>query len=167
MLGRLAESAPRRYIPGEQFWYLGRRFHLKITTEAPAPLSLTHAFMLDQKQLHQAEHVFESWYRSQARQVLVERLNHFASQMNLKYTRFRLSSAETRWGSCSATGTISLSWRLVMAPPPAIDYVVVHELAHIKIKNHSKNFWAAIAAILPDYRAQIAWLKQFGHQLHI
>lgn len=167
MLARLAESVPRQYVPGEQFWYLGQCYSLQVTAAEHAPLSLSEHFVLDKKYLHQAGRVFEAWYRSQARRVLAERLEAFASRMGLDYARLRLSSAKTRWGSCSSSGAISLAWRLVMAPLPVIDYVVVHELAHLRVKNHSKNFWAVVAATLPGYRAQIAWLKEHGHQLRL
>ncbi len=77
----------------------------------------------------------------------------------------RISSARTRWGSCSPAGTLSFTWRLVMAPLEVIDYVVVHELVHLRVKNHSKAFWAAVGEIMPGYKRCVAWLRKQGQFL--
>lgn len=87
--------------------------------------------------------------------------------MDVRPEKLRISSARTRWGSCSAKGTISLTWRLVMAPPEILDYVIVHELAHLKVKNHSSAFWKVVETYLPGYQNQRKWLKQNGHTLDL
>ncbi|NPV77748.1 MAG: M48 family metallopeptidase, partial [Anaerolineae bacterium] len=81
--------------------------------------------------------------------------------------QIKITSAKTRWGSCSAKGTVSFPWRLVMAPVPVIDYVVVHELVHILEKNHSRAFWNKVRAIMPDYQQKIRWLEVNGYTLMI
>ena len=75
---------------------------------------------------------------------------------------WRLSSAKTRWGSCSTAGNLNFNWRLVLAPREVLDYVVVHELAHRKEMNHSRKFWAEVKNVLPDYEKRRKWLKEFG-----
>jgi predicted metal-dependent hydrolase len=95
----------------------------------------------------------EAWYR-QTRQVIGTRLTWYAHEHGFLYKKIRIGAARTRWGSCSTTGTLSFTWRLLMAPPEMIDYVVVHELVHIRTKNHSPAFWEALAAIMPDYKSQ-------------
>lgn len=72
---------------------------------------------------------------------------------------------KTRWGSCSARGNLNFNWRLILAPEPVLDYVVIHELAHRKEMNHSKQFWDIVEAMMPDYRTQRQWLKEHGDQL--
>ena len=72
----------------------------------------------------------------------------------------RLSGARTRWGSCSSRGVISLNWRLVMAPLPVLDYVVVHELVHTQVYNHTKEFWSEVGRFIPDYKEKRGWLKK-------
>ena len=99
--------------------------------------------------------------------MLTERVEFFAHAQGFKVKKIRISSARTRWGSCSAKGTLSFTWRLVMAPPDVIDYVVVHELCHLKELNHSKAFWAQVEAILPDYKTRRKWLKDNGAKLHL
>jgi predicted metal-dependent hydrolase len=111
------------------------------------------------------EKLFTAWYKQQARWVLAERVQWFASRCKFTYTQVRISSAHTRWGSCSSRGTLSFTWRLVMAPLEVVDYVVVHELAHLRVRNHSPAFWKEVEAILPDYKARQKWLKTNGKLL--
>ena len=80
--------------------------------------------------------------------------------------RIRISDTTSRWGSCSSTGTMSISWRLICAPPPVLSYVVAHELAHFDHMDHSPAFWARVGEIMPDYKKPEAWLKRHGAQLH-
>jgi predicted metal-dependent hydrolase len=77
----------------------------------------------------------------------------------------RISSARTRWGSCSSRGSLSFTWRLVMAPVEVVDYVIVHELAHLRVHNHSPEFWKEVARLMPDYAQRKQWLKDNGRLL--
>ena len=81
------------------------------------------------------------------------------------YEKITVRNQKTRWGSCSQTGTLSFNYRLMMAPPEVIDYVIVHELCHLTHMNHSKAFWNKVAGILPDYAERKQWLKVHGHEL--
>ncbi len=92
-----------------------------------------------------------SWLQAEARSLFTQRCAHFAAQMGVRISRLRLSSAQTRWGSASVDGSVRLNWRLIHFEPATIDYVVVHELAHLHEMNHSPRFWAVVAAVLPDY----------------
>lgn len=85
--------------------------------------------------------------------------------MALVPQKLALSSARSRWGSCSASGGVRLNWRLMQAPPAVIDYVVIHELAHLAELNHSPRFWAIVAAHCPDWKVRRDWLKQHGNRL--
>ena len=158
---------PRQYVDGETFWYLGEEFPLRLVPHQKPALVMDKVFKLTQSAQPEAESVFTAWYRKQARTVLTERVSHFARAYNLKPKKLRISSARTRWGSCSAKGTLSFTWRLVMAPPDVIDYVVVHELCHLKEMNHSKTFWAQVESILPDYKRRRSWLKKYGGRLQV
>lgn len=101
----------------------------------------------------------QRWQQAQARALFTARLDHFAPMLGVRWQRLRLSSARTRWGSASTRGTISLHWRLVQMPPDIIDYVVVHELAHLLEMNHSARFWQHVARVLPDYAQRRRVLK--------
>jgi predicted metal-dependent hydrolase len=99
------------------------------------------------------------WLQGEARRVFAARLDYFAARMGVRYAGVGLSSAKTRWGSCSSTGQIRLHWRLAHAPMMLLDYVVVHELAHLREMNHSDRFWAIVAREMPDYGARRARLR--------
>lgn len=97
--------------------------------------------------------------RSQARKILTDKTEKFSGIMGLKYGRIAITGAKTRFGSCSSKGNISYSYRLMLYPEEAIDYVVVHELAHLEEMNHSRRFYAIVEAIMPDYKERIKILK--------
>jgi len=102
----------------------------------------------------------EAFYRKWAKEYLPPRLDYFAKRMGLIPTGVKITSAKTRFGSCSSENSISLSWYLMRYDPYAIDYVLVHELAHIVHKNHSPAFYALVATVFPDYKARRAMLKE-------
>lgn len=105
------------------------------------------------------------FYQRSAKAYFAQRLSIWAQQMQLQPRQLILSSAKTRWGSCTSSGDIRLSWRLMQAPADVIDYVVIHELAHLAEMNHSARFWAIVAAVCPHWKRQRDWLKQHGHAL--
>lgn len=107
----------------------------------------------------QIRDVVQSWLQRQARRVFEERLSHFAQQLGVRYTRLSLSSAQTRWGSAGADGSIRLNWRLIHFAMPQIDYVVAHELAHLREMNHSARFWDVVRSVMPDYETVRSTLK--------
>jgi predicted metal-dependent hydrolase len=96
---------------------------------------------------------------------LTERVLAIAGKHAFRYQKIRISSARTRWGSCSSRGTLSFTYRLVMAPPDVVDYVVMHELVHTQVRNHSKTFWNKVQELMPDYKTRLAWLKKNGKYL--
>jgi predicted metal-dependent hydrolase len=97
------------------------------------------------------KHTIVRIYKAVAKKLLTERTAQYAKQMSVKPAAIKISSAKTRWGSCSGKNSLNFSWRLIMADNEVIDYVVVHELAHIKEHNHSPRFWAIVESIIPDY----------------
>lgn len=105
------------------------------------------------------------FYQRSARAHFSVRVQHWSGHTGLVPRRVALSSARGRWGSCSSTGGVRLNWRLMQAPPAVIDYVVIHELAHLAELNHSPRFWAIVETHCPDWKVQRGWLKQHGGQL--
>lgn len=104
-------------------------------------------------------------YKIVAKSLLTNKVIEYAKQMNVNPTAVKVNSAKTRWGSCSGKNSLNFSWRLCMAEDDVIDYVVVHELAHIKEHNHSKSFWAIVADVLPDYKERQDKLKELQKHL--
>ena len=160
-----SQSKPKVYMEGEEFLYLGKSYQLKIVADLNPALVLSRKFYLSRRALPKAESVFTEWYREQARAVISERVKLYAARHGFTYRKIRITSARTRWGSCSSMGNLNFTWRLVMAPPEVIDYVVVHELAHLRVNNHSKEFWKQVEGIMPDYRQRLKWLKENGRKL--
>jgi predicted metal-dependent hydrolase len=186
-VARPAAPAAHHYSAGEQFWFLGQRYPLEIVPEAHAEARSTARaerpllelkggkFRLAQRAVPQAAEVFTAWYKQQARLVLAERVQQVAAcpaspggaRHGLSFQGMHISSARTRWGSCSSRGSLSFTWRLVLAPLEVVDYVVAHELAHLRVRNHSPAFWQEVSALLPDYAPRKQWLKANGHLLNI
>lgn len=160
-------APPRRFVSGEGYWYLGNAYPLVVIDKAASPLSFDGNFNLSRRHLLNASDILAGWYRETARWVIGERAEHYATVYGLRYRKITITSARKRWGSCNAGGNLCFSWRLVMAPLKIIDYVVVHELAHLKEKNHSKRFWDLVGQMDPDYKQDRRWLRENGHVLTI
>jgi len=158
---------PKEYVNGEGFWYLGKIYKLQLGENTKPLLYLNGNFQLARTAVSKAPIAFERWYREQAYTVISERVQWYAAKHGFNYKQVKITSARARWGSCNDKGTLSFAWRLVMAPVPVIDYVVVHELMHLRVKNHSKKFWALIQILMPDCKKRIEWLEINGHLLNL
>ena len=110
----------------------------------------------------QIKDAVQAWLMRQAKRIFTERLNHFAPTLNVQWRKLSLSSAGTRWGSASADGSIRLNWRLIHFKQSVIDYVVVHELSHLRVMDHSPRFWDTVRAVVPDYAELRSQLKDEG-----
>ena len=106
------------------------------------------------------ELALERWYRTEAAQLINERTNKLSSQLGISYKQIVIRGQKTRWGSCSRKKNLSFNWKLIMAPQPVLDYVIIHELVHLKEMNHSKRFWELVAQYCPGWREHKKWLKQ-------
>jgi predicted metal-dependent hydrolase len=172
IIGKRAQAAREAptahlYQDGETFPFLGTDYPLQLLPGFKPGLAFDGVFKLDCARGAEAERLFTQWYRSQARRWIETRVTYFAGLHSFKPGKVRISSARTRWGSCSRRGTLNFTWRLVMAPPEVIDYVVVHELCHLGHLNHAKAFWSRVEKILPGYRQQRAWLRKHGARLQL
>jgi predicted metal-dependent hydrolase len=107
----------------------------------------------------------DEWYREQARTEVTRAAEREAMRLEVTYTRVTIRDQLTRWGSCSKGGALSFNWRLILAPPAILNYVVVHELCHRIRHDHSREFWACVAAARPTYEEERAWLADHGPEL--
>ena len=110
----------------------------------------------------QIKDAVQAWLMRQAKRIFTERLNHFAPTLNVQWRKLSLSSAGTRWGSASADGSIRLNWRLIHFKQSVIDYVVVHELSHLRVMDHSPRFWDTVREVVPNYAQLRSQLKDEG-----
>ena len=153
---------PKQFIAGEKFLYLGEHYPLELREpgKGRSHLALSHGtFFLDSNYTAKARDIFIQWYKERAREIFTERVNFYSKKLDLYPKEIRISSARTRYGSCTADNKVFFSFRLVMAPYSKIDYVIVHELVHIKIKDHSRRFWRYMEEVMPEYRKYRKWLK--------
>ena len=109
--------------------------------------------------------VGEAEGRREARAVVTEVAEAEARRLGVTYTAIQIRDQRTRWGSCSPRGTLTFNWRLVLAPYAVLDYVVVHELCHLREANHGPGFWHLVAQARPGYKVPRAWLRRHGHEL--
>ena len=116
--------------------------------------------------LEHAPRRLRDWLWAQARADLESRVAHHARNLGLTYKRISIRDQSSRWGSCSTTGVLSFSWRLVMAPPLVLDYVAAHEVAHLAEMNHGRRFWALVRKTMPEMDEAKAWLHASGMELH-
>lgn len=107
-----------------------------------------------QPQTAQVRDVVQAWLMQEARSLFAQRLDHFAPQLGVRWTRLSLSNAGTRWGSARADGAIRLNWRLIHCRLSIVDYVVAHELSHLRVMDHSPRFWETVGSVVPDYSEQ-------------
>lgn len=108
---------------------------------------------------HEIRQLLEGWYRHYAREYIQARVAQLAHQHGFKHGHVTIKAQTTRWGSCSSKGNLNFNWRLIMTPPAAIDYVIIHELCHLRELNHSRRFWALVARYCPDYKKWVKWFK--------
>jgi predicted metal-dependent hydrolase len=107
----------------------------------------------------------EGWYRAQAKKLTAERAAVHASTLGVEFGRIAIKDTRSRWGSCSSKGNLNFSWRLLLGPDAVLDYVVAHEVAHLKELNHSPAFWSHVATLCPDFKIHRAWLRKHGRDL--
>lgn len=159
-------SEHKSFSDGSLFYFLGKTYPLTIKPLSHPPLSFD-GFSFTLSKTHQAKtkDLFIAWYKKQAGNLIKAKTESLAKQHNFKFKSIKIGNAKSRWGSCSGINKLSFSLRLIMAPIPVIDYVIVHELVHTVHHNHSKNFWSEVSKYCPNYKEEKKWLKQNGHNL--
>lgn len=169
ILSRDLNITKREYINGETLLYLGKYFRLKVvkSDEVDDKITLKDGYFYLRGDIIKPREAFVDWYRKEAYQKIFERVGWYGERQGFQYKQVKISNARKRWGSCSHLGNLNFSWRLIMAPMPVIDYVVVHELVHLIERNHSRSFWNKVSHIMPDYRKHRSWLKKNGYLLNL
>ena len=166
ILSRAPKFVKKEFVNGEGFLYLGKYYKLRIVDKQDTPLLFdNNHFYLLRDYLPVAKEVFIDWYKKKAYEKISERVEWYAKKRGFVYNKIKITKANQRWGSCSSRGNLNFSWRLIMAPLPVVDYVVVHELVHLEEKNHSKSFWIKVKMLMPDYEKHKDWLKRNGYLL--
>lgn len=116
-------------------------------------------------QNHKLGLIIVQWYKRQAAEIIKEKVDKLSARFGLTYNRLSIRSQRTRWGSCSYDGNLNFNWKLIMAPEPVVDYVVIHELMHLEEMNHTSKFWKLVADLCPRWREHKKWLREHEAEL--
>ncbi len=162
---------PARLEDGGQLPLLGERLELRVRVE-PGRRRAHVARRGDQLTValgpaHDLREELEAWLRRRARAEVEPRLKAATRRAGVRYRSLQIRGQRTRWASCSSSGAMSFNWRLLLAPPEILDYVVEHEVAHLSVHDHSERFWRLLRSRCPDYRVHERWLRDHGHTLRL
>ncbi len=164
----------RKYETGHTFLFMGQAYSLVVDRTANCSTKVTfcedHWSVRANAATSQAmiKKKLILWYRKQAGEIFGSRVFHYSRLMSLTPQKITVKTQKRLWGSCNHQGkSINLNWVLVMAPLSVIDYVIVHELCHLEVPNHSARFWKKVAKFMPDYKEQEKWLKAHAAQMHL
>jgi hypothetical protein len=168
----------KEFTSGEQVLFLGRRYRLKVLNETDggeAKLQMLGrrifviigAHLTPKEKKEMVESILKQWYFSEAEKIIKKRVLRFSRLLDISPAGVKIRDQQKRWGSCSQKGILRFNWRIVMAPISILDYVVVHEICHIKNKNHSQSFWKLVALAIPDYRKRRDWLKANSRMFYL
>lgn len=156
----------KEYVTGETFLYLGQHYALSLTrAESGAVRLVGKQFEMADSDRRNGDTLFRSWYLAQAKEKLRPRIVAFATEMGVTYSRIWVRDLKYCWGSYTPGGTLSFNWRIIQAPMIVVDYLIVHELAHIFEPNHSQDFWNIVAVHAPSWTKARNWLKLHGGRL--
>lgn len=161
----------RRYVSGENYLYLGKEYSLQVVcSQGKKSAGITGQNLVvtvprdTSEELYQAlvKDILWQWYRERAKETVGGFVEVYSEKLGIPSPLFRIKYQKRRWGSCSADNILRINLQLLMAPPAQVEYVVVHELCHVKEKNHSLSFWQLVESVLPGYRAEKEALRKDG-----
>jgi predicted metal-dependent hydrolase len=155
------------YAEGEVFFFLGREYPLHFVDDGRAAIERTDRLCVSRTLQPDIRHRLKRWYVLEAEKEIRARCMWFSMTTGYTPVSVRISDARQRWGSCTSTGGLNFSWRLIQAPLEIVDYVIVHELVHLKQHDHSKKFWNKVRDIMPDYELRRKWLRDNERLLRI
>ncbi len=168
---QLATLFPEKeFISGEQILFLGRRYRLKVKEvqqrRSSVPRLVGRRIFVSvaensdtEEKKEKIKDALRKWYFSKSGWIIKQRVDRYSKLLNVIPREVKIKNQEKRWGSCSDNGILRFNWKVSMAPISVVDYIVVHEICHLKIKNHSPDFWKLVSLALPDYQKRRDWLR--------
>jgi predicted metal-dependent hydrolase len=162
----------KQYVSGEAFSYLGRNYRLKVAEGELTPIKLVQGRLTisapnDPSQHKLVKYALTSWLRRRAELKLREKIIRYSLIVGVETNGYKVKDFQSRWGSCTPRGRVDFNWKIIMAPNRVVDYVVVHELCHLKQHDHSPQFWKLVESIMPDYLESKEWLRVNGASLMV
>ncbi|MCE5329757.1 M48 family metallopeptidase [bacterium] len=163
----------REFKDGEKFLYLGKNYslHIILNSDTPKPkIELSEdeiSVVSPSKNYLTLKAAIQKWYKKEAVKVILKRIKFYKPLFKVKPEKIKIKEQKRRWGSCTSRGNIYFNWRVIMAPPPVLDYVIVHEMSHLIQPNHSILFWKLVESVMPDYKDRKKWLKDNGIKMDL
>lgn len=152
-------------MSGESALYLGRQYRIEVVKTGLAKIKFAQRFFIPVTQTFERTEDLRKWYISRAKEKIVPRVKQHARQLGVDVAGVKIVDNHYRWGSCTINNNVNFNWRLIKAPMFVIDYVIVHELAHLIEANHTPRFWNIVRAQAPTMEKAKAWLKEHGQLL--
>lgn len=157
---------PRKeFVSGESLLYLGKLYKLEVVQDEMDGILFESKFYINKADQVKAEQLFKDWYFKQAEAKIIPQVKLHAKNLGVHFNAIKILDLKYRWGSCTPKDNINFNWRLIKAPVYVIDYIIVHELAHLLESNHTPEFWNIVSVQLPHYDKAKDWLKDNGHML--
>jgi len=164
---KYTKQIKKEFISGAAVLYLGRYYKLEIIKERFDGIKFSNRFIISKNNQKNATKLFREWYINKAKEKIVPKAWFFSKNMGVKPKEIKIREFKYRWGSCTPKNNINFNWRLMKAPTFVIDYVIVHELAHLLEANHSPRFWNIVRAQIPTFLKAKEWLKENGYLLEV
>ena len=155
----------KEFVTGESFLYLGRYYRLEITDDSTPGVRFQNRFYISRQHQADAGRLLRDWYMARAQEKLTPKIRAYATAMGVAYARILVSDLRVRWASCTPKNSLNFNWRIIKAPMSVVDYLIVHELAHLLEANHSPRFWNIVAIQAPRYQLAKEWLRENGSML--
>lgn len=162
---QLAEVPQRQYIDGEYLPWRGRSLCLRLKSRKRVTERIGDELYTSTAEKSQIEERVQAWYRKEAKLVLTQKVERLTAAHRLKFAEVKVRKNKRRWGHCTSKGVLQFNWLIMLAPESVIDYLVAHEVAHLRHFNHGPEFWRLVECFEPDYAEAQAWLKENGHLL--
>ena len=157
----------KEVVNGESAPYLGTDYRIEVTETASGEIEFSHIFMVPAAHQAKRREVLRDWYIAQAREKILPRVEQHARELGVRFAAAKIVDNRYRWGSCTVKDNVNFNWRLIKAPMFVIDYVIVHELAHLLEANHTPRFWNIVRAQIADLDKAKTWLKENGDILDL
>ncbi len=155
----------KELVNGESAMYLGRSYLIEIAATDSGQIEFAHKFFVPTDLADRKLEAFRDWYIARAEEEILPRVRHHARQLGIEFAKAWIVDNRYRWGSCTVKNNLTFNWRLIKAPVSVIDYVVVHELAHLIEANHTPRFWNIVKTQIVDMEKPKQWLKEHGQLL--
>lgn len=163
---KLGEPKPETpFMSGKSILYLGKNYNMDVVDEPVNGFRFDGKFLIERSSLSKANELLVEWYKAEAKKTIVPKVEQYARQLGVEYNKILISDLKYSWGSCTLKGNLNFNWRLIKAPQFVINYVVIHELAHLIELNHSERFWNIVSVQMPNYLEAKEWLREFGERV--